>query len=101
MERELGGGESSARQPNHFCITKNVAHMCLSLFRGPQPMRRVGGCQEEDSDGAQLESSLEVGSPVEEKNEGLVQEGLAVAWAEAVLVCEEDGDRGSAGDGSL
>ena len=72
--------------------------MCLSLFCSPQPMRRVGGCQEEDSDGAQLESSLEVGSPVEEKNEGLVREGEAVACAGAVFFSEEDGDGGSAGE---
>ena len=46
-----------------------------------------------------LESSLEVGRPVEEKNDGLVQEGEAVAWAGAVLVSEEDGDGGSMVDG--
>ena len=33
------GGKSSAGQPNCICITKEVAHVCVSLFCSPWPMR--------------------------------------------------------------
>ena len=36
---------------------------------------------------------------MEEKNDSLVQEGEAVAWAGEGLVSKEDGDSGRMGDG--
>ena len=38
---------------------------------------------------------------MEEKNDGLVQEGEVVAWAGAVLVSKEDRDGGSTGDATF
>ena len=75
-ERELGdGGKSSPSQPNCICVTKDMAHVCVHTFCGSQPMREWVGWEGI----AQLKSLLEVGNPVEEKNEGLVQEGEVVA----------------------